>query len=183
MDRSVLSNDALARVLALRDLSDPAEGPTRDAARHRRADRSDPSNVDRRSDVVHRGPRIVEVAEKLRPSRVRARRHRARDARYSRYVDCDEDAPIAYVALIPAVLEEIARSERSAPFDRVVVCPGIVYRRDSIDRLHCGEPHQIDIWWMRRRMSGEKPLGADDLDAPHRWRCHARSGFRERRCS
>src|SRR5260370_254211 len=24
--------------------------------------------------------------------------------------------------------------------------PGLVYRRDAIDRPHVGEPHQVDIW-------------------------------------
>jgi phenylalanyl-tRNA synthetase alpha chain len=26
------------------------------------------------------------------------------------------------------------------------VLPGLVYRRDAIDRLHVGEPHQVDVW-------------------------------------
>jgi hypothetical protein len=26
------------------------------------------------------------------------------------------------------------------------VCPGLVYRRDVVDRLHIGEPHQTDYW-------------------------------------
>jgi phenylalanyl-tRNA synthetase alpha chain len=30
------------------------------------------------------------------------------------------------------------------------VCPGLVYRRDVVDRLHIGEPHQIDIWIARQ---------------------------------
>ena len=31
------------------------------------------------------------------------------------------------------------------------MCPGIVYRRDAIDRLHTGTPHQVDIWRVARR--------------------------------
>jgi phenylalanyl-tRNA synthetase alpha chain len=34
-----------------------------------------------------------------------------------------------------------------------------VWRRDAIDRLHCGEPHQVDLWRIRR---GE-PLGREAL--------------------
>ncbi|MGK5678933.1 hypothetical protein [Actinoplanes sp. URMC 104] len=30
--------------------------------------------------------------------------------------------------------------------DVLIACPGIVYRRDSIDRLHTGTPHQLDLW-------------------------------------
>jgi phenylalanyl-tRNA synthetase alpha chain len=32
------------------------------------------------------------------------------------------------------------------PDDVLLVCPGLVYRRDAIDRLHTGEPHQCDLW-------------------------------------
>jgi phenylalanyl-tRNA synthetase alpha chain len=39
------------------------------------------------------------------------------------------------------------------------VCPGLVYRRDTIDRLHSGEPHQLDLWRIRRG----RRLGAEDL--------------------
>jgi phenylalanyl-tRNA synthetase alpha chain len=30
------------------------------------------------------------------------------------------------------------------------VCPGLVYRRDVVDRLHVGEPHQTDFWIVRQ---------------------------------
>ena len=32
----------------------------------------------------------------------------------------------------------------------IVACPGVVYRRDSIDRLHSGTPHQLDLWRVSR---------------------------------
>jgi phenylalanyl-tRNA synthetase alpha chain len=34
--------------------------------------------------------------------------------------------------------------------DRLIVCPGLVYRRDVVDRLHVGEPHQADFWIVRQ---------------------------------
>jgi phenylalanyl-tRNA synthetase alpha chain len=34
--------------------------------------------------------------------------------------------------------------------DVLLVCPGLVYRQDVIDRLHAGEPHQVDLWRIRR---------------------------------
>jgi phenylalanyl-tRNA synthetase alpha chain len=30
--------------------------------------------------------------------------------------------------------------------DGLLILPGLVYRRDVIDRLHVGEPHQVDLW-------------------------------------
>src|SRR5262249_46179656 len=58
-------------------------------------------------------------------------------------------------AMIPGAL---AALDKAAP-DTLLVCPGIVYRRDTIDRLHTGEPHQADLWRVRRG----PPLGRDDL--------------------
>ena len=46
-------------------------------------------------------------------------------------------------AAIPSLLME-------TDHDRLIVCPGIVYRRDVVDRLHVGEPHQVDLWIAKR---------------------------------
>jgi phenylalanyl-tRNA synthetase alpha chain len=48
----------------------------------------------------------------------------------------------------------------SAPEDVLVCAPGLVYRRDAIDRLHVGEPHQLDLWRITAR-----PMQAPDLEA------------------
>jgi phenylalanyl-tRNA synthetase alpha chain len=40
----------------------------------------------------------------------------------------------------------------------LLVCPGITYRRDSIDRLHTGTPHQLDLWRVTRGRVGEGHL-------------------------
>lgn len=45
------------------------------------------------------------------------------------------------------------------PDDVLLICPGITYRRDAIDRLHTGTPHQLDLWRISRH-----PLGEDGLD-------------------
>jgi phenylalanyl-tRNA synthetase alpha chain len=46
---------------------------------------------------------------------------------------------------IPAALKEAALRRR--PGERVMLAaPGITYRRDTRDRWHCAEPHQMDIW-------------------------------------
>jgi phenylalanyl-tRNA synthetase alpha chain len=57
--------------------------------------------------------------------------------------------------MIPAALRALA----AEPVDDVLlVCPGVVYRRDAIDRLHAAAPHQLDLWRITRR-----PLGHADL--------------------
>jgi phenylalanyl-tRNA synthetase alpha chain len=59
--------------------------------------------------------------------------------------------------MIPRALRMIAPARYD---DVVVACPGLTYRRDSIDRLHVGEPHQLDLWRIARRA-----LTRDDLVA------------------
>jgi phenylalanyl-tRNA synthetase alpha chain len=58
--------------------------------------------------------------------------------------------------MVPPLLAELAGSKHC---DVLLACPGMVYRRDCIDRLHTGEPHQVDLWRLRRGV----PLGAPDL--------------------
>ncbi|HKU38379.1 MAG TPA: hypothetical protein VJR89_09540 [Polyangiales bacterium] len=72
----------------------------------------------------------------------------ARDARYSRYVCESALLRTQTSAMIPPLLRRIAAQP---PDDALLVCPGVVYRRDSIDRLHSGEPHQLDVWRVSRR--------------------------------
>lgn len=82
----------------------------------------------------------------------------ARDVRYTRYVSDRLLLRTQTSASIPGALERLALSD-SKP-DWLIACPGMVYRRDAIDRLHTGEPHQLDLWRVRR---GE-PLAAGDLE-------------------
>jgi phenylalanyl-tRNA synthetase alpha chain len=82
----------------------------------------------------------------------------ARDARYTRYLCEGALLRTQTSAVIPPLLRERAAAGEARP-DLLLACPGLVYRRDAIDRLHTGEPHQIDLWRLRRGA----PLGADDL--------------------
>jgi phenylalanyl-tRNA synthetase alpha chain len=63
-------------------------------------------------------------------------------------------------AAIPPALDALARDPGWR--DVVLVCPGMVYRRESIDRHHVGEPHQVDLWRIRR---GGGALGDVELRA------------------
>jgi len=83
----------------------------------------------------------------------------ARDARYTRWLGRDVLLRTQTSALIPPTLDELAGDRDWR--DLLLVCPGLVYRRDCIDRHHVGEPHQVDLWRIRR---GEA-LGRADLHA------------------
>jgi len=84
----------------------------------------------------------------------------ARDARYTRWIGPGVLLRSQTSAAIPPVLDELARDPTWR--DVVIACPGLVYRRECIDRDHVGEPHQVDLWRIRR---GGGPLGDGDLRA------------------
>ena len=85
-----------------------------------------------------------------------------REARYTRYLSDSRMLRSHSSAMIPPALRQLARDQREqrAPGDVLLVCPGMVYRRDAIDWQHSGTPHQLDLW----RISREVMTGAD-LDA------------------
>ena len=139
MSRNVISPEALERALSLRDLSDPAQGPHA---------------------IQLLLTAIVSALEREWGCEVRWRRASpivtvadnydalgyppdgaARDERYTRYVTEHTLLRTQTSAMVPPLLRAL-----SPGADVLLVCPGLVYRRDSIDRLHTGEPHQADLW-------------------------------------
>lgn len=84
----------------------------------------------------------------------------ARDARYTRWIGPGVLLRTQTSAVIPPALDELARDPSWR--DVVIVGPGLVYRRDCIDRHHVGEPHQVDLWRVRR---GGAALGDEELRA------------------
>jgi phenylalanyl-tRNA synthetase alpha chain len=141
-----LTPDALAADLAVHDLTDPAGGPHAiqlivDAVLAAVTARW-PGEL-----IIDRGDRIVAVADnydRLGYSPGAA----ARDGRYSRYVDDRRMLRSQTSALVPPALRGLAATGRT---EAIVACPGMVYRRDTIDRLHTGTPHQLDVWLVAER--------------------------------
>jgi phenylalanyl-tRNA synthetase alpha chain len=154
--RPTLSADALRRALAVRDLTDPSQGPHAVQLVLDRVLSALAGEWGCRVAVERAGP-IVTVADnydRLRYPPDAA----ARDARYTRYVSALEVLRSQTSAMVPPALSRLAR-DPAGPADVLLACPGVVYRRDSIDRLHSGEPHQVDLWRIRR---GAR-LGVRDL--------------------
>jgi phenylalanyl-tRNA synthetase alpha chain len=142
------------RDLDVRDLSDPAEGAH---AIQILIDRAVAGLGRAWGAEVRwcRGPRIVPVADNYDRLGY-ASEAVTREARYTRYVDATHVMRSHSTAMIPPALRRLS----SAPGDDVLlVCPGIVYRRDAIDWQHTGTPHQLDLWRITRR-----PVGSADLD-------------------
>jgi phenylalanyl-tRNA synthetase alpha chain len=157
---TVLSPAQLEQDLAIADLTDPAGGPhaiqliAATAVSALAAAWSGPAGPD--CEVRWwRGPRIVSIADNYDslgydPADV------TRAARYTRYVDHTRMLRSHTTALVPAALRQAAADQ---PADVLLACPGITYRRDAIDRLHAGAPHQLDLWRISRRS-----LDIGDLD-------------------
>ncbi|HEX8865317.1 MAG TPA: hypothetical protein VF821_06620 [Lentzea sp.] len=128
--------DELVRALNVRDLSDPAQGPH--AMQLLIADLE--ATLDNPLEVRHHP--LVPVEHNYEhlgypPDAI------TRDARYTRYVSETCMLRSHTTAMIPPAL-------KVAKPDVTLVCPGLVYRRDTVDRLHTGTPHQLDVWRVSR---------------------------------
>jgi len=156
----MLATEPLISALAIRDLSDPARG--RHAMQLLLAAVVDALAARWGCEVVvHRAPPIVSARDNYDrlyypPDAV------SRDRRYSRWIARDVLLRTQTSAMIPPALDSLAaRGDADGWRDVLLVCPGVVYRRDVIDRHHVGEPHQVDLWRIRR---GGATLGDADLD-------------------
>ena len=168
---SCLDPVQLQRDLGLRDLSDPAEGPhaIQILIGQAVAGLGRTWNCEVR---WCRGPRIVPVADNYDRLGYPAQAI-TRDARYTRYVDAGHMLRSHSSAMVPPALRRLARQPGD---DVLLVCPGIVYRRDAIDWQHTGAPHQLDLWRITPRAMRDTDmdqmiavlLGALTPGLPHR---------------
>jgi phenylalanyl-tRNA synthetase alpha chain len=147
MSIPAISKAELIRALSLRDLTDPAAGPHAMQQLLAAIYAALPAPVHE-----HRASPIVSIADNYDrlgypPDGA------ARDARYTRYVCATAMLRTQTSAMSPPLLRTLA-----PPDDVVLACPGLVYRRDLIDRLHVGEPHQLDLWRIARRALNESDL-------------------------
>lgn len=155
----MLATEPLIAALAIRDLSDPARG--RHAMQLLLAAVVDALAARWGCEViVHRAAPIVSARDNYDrlyypPDAV------SRDRRYSRWIARDVLLRTQTSAMIPPALDSLAARGDASWRDVLLVCPGVVYRRDVIDRHHVGEPHQVDLWRIRR---GGATLGDADLD-------------------
>ena len=157
-----LSPEQLRRDLAVRDLSDPSDGAhaIQDIASRAVAALSRAWDCEVR---WCRGPRIVHVADN-NDRLGYAAQSVTREARYTRYVDAGRMLRSHSSAMVSPALRQLAAEPEvstgsGAARDVLLVCPGVVYRRDAIDWQHTGTPHQLDLWRITSR-----PMTGRDLD-------------------
>ena len=146
-----LSPAQLQTTLATRDLSDPGEGQ-----------HAIQILTDRAVEALSRawscevrwcpGPKVVPVADNYDRLGYAADAI-TREARYTRYVSTEEMLRSHSSAMVPPALRRLAQDQlaRDPGDDVLLVCPGMVYRRDAIDWQHSGTPHQLDLWRITRQ--------------------------------
>ncbi|GGU37942.1 PheS-related mystery ligase SrmL [Lentzea flava] len=136
--------EELVHALNVRDLTDPAQGPhaMQLLIAELTAALDSPEEVRHHPlvPVEHNYEHLGYPADAI-----------TRNARYTRYVSETCMLRSHTTAMIPPAL-------RHATPDVTLICPGLVYRRDTVDRLHTGTPHQLDVWRISRQ-----PERLDDL--------------------
>lgn len=78
-----------------------------------------------------------------------------RASRYTRYVSSSVMLRSHTTAAIPAALRALSHDGVD---DQLIAVPGLVHRRDVVDRTHVGEPHQLDLWRVSQRWLSEADL-------------------------
>jgi len=152
----LLDASDVRRSLSVRDLTDQARGP------HAMQILLD-GIVEALRDawgcevLIHRESPIVSVEENYDALHYPPE-GASREARYTRYLNGRTILRTQTSVMIPGLLRRLAR-RRDPWSDVLLVCPGLTYRRDTIDRLHTGEPHQVDLW----RIKKGPALCVDDL--------------------
>lgn len=146
MKKETMSPERLKASLAVPDLTDPRNGI--------HAINIVTSNVKRALEKTYSGVVVEEVRSNpevsskenfddlLFPSD-----NAGRSSRYTRYVTEDTVLRTHTSSAIPSWLKKASRDGVS---DTIVVLPGMCYRRDVVDKIHCGEPHQMDVWRIKR---------------------------------
>ncbi len=159
---TLLSPRDLEVALELRDLSDPAGGPHAMQSLLDDVLAALSSTWSCSLDVQRRRP-LVSVEDNYDRLGYAAA-DVTRDARYSRYAAETVMLRSHTTAGVPPALRALARTTAvEADVDVLLALPGVCYRRDSIDRLHVGTPHQVDLWRIVTTGSAGRRLDAEDL--------------------
>jgi phenylalanyl-tRNA synthetase alpha chain len=140
----LMTADQVRAALSVRDLTDPNHGPH---AMQLLLDEIEQAVAEWAGLPVrrHRGSPVVPTADNYDRLGYPADAV-ARDARYSRYLRPDLMLRAHTTAMIPPLLNHLDG-------EALLSCPGMCYRRDAIDRQHVGQPHQLDLWLIRKGLS------------------------------
>lgn len=74
---------------------------------------------------------------------------------YTKYVSDTKLFRTQMTALIPPALMSLNSADKN---NHLLLAPGMVYRRDVVDRTHVGQPHQMDVWFLSKEPQSRKDL-------------------------
>ena len=159
MKKEIMSKEKLAASLAISDLSDPANGIHAvnlmlEKLRLYFVDKT--KNAGWPMPEIRRSSPITSIENNF-DRLLFPVDNATRSSIYTRYISEDLILRGHTASIIPDILEGLPSRNIT---DYLVFCPGICYRRDIVDKVHCGEPHQLDIWRIRK---GEPRFGRKDL--------------------
>jgi phenylalanyl-tRNA synthetase alpha chain len=140
----LMTADQVRAALAVRDLTDPNQGPHAMQLLLAEIEQavSEWAGLPVRR---HRGNPVVPVADNYDRLGYPADAV-ARDERYSRYLRPDLMLRAHTTAMIPPLVDGLDG-------EALLSVPGLCHRRDAIDRQHVGQPHQLDLWLVRKGLS------------------------------
>jgi len=146
MQKEIISPERLAVSLAIPDLTDPRNGIHAinliiDKIYHCLS-----SKARWPAPEIRRSSPITSVAKNYDRLRFPID-NPGRSSRYTRYISNDSILRTHTSEMIPDILDELKEKK---VYDYLVMCPGICYRRDVVDKTHNGEPHQMDVWRIKK---------------------------------
>ena len=159
MKKEIMSKEKLAASLAISDLSDPANGihaVNLMLEKLRLYFVNKAENIGWPMPEIRRSSPITSIENNF-DRLLFPVDNATRSSIYTRYISEDLILRGHTASIIPDILEGLPSRNIT---DYLVFCPGICYRRDIVDKVHCGEPHQLDIWRIRK---GEPRFGRKDL--------------------
>ncbi|MCO1654398.1 PheS-related mystery ligase SrmL [Pseudonocardia humida] len=144
---ATLAPPDISAALSVRDLTDPAQGPH--AVQALLSAAVDALAGRWRCAVEVRRPSPLVAVEDNYDRLGYDPTAATRAGRYSRYVSDTVMLRSHTSAGVPPALRALA-ARPDSPADVLLVLPGLTYRRDVVDRLHVGTPHQVDLWRITR---------------------------------
>ena len=142
MKKEIMSQDRLAASLAIPDLTDPKNGIHVISLAIDKIYRCLGSKDGWPKPEIRRSSPITSIAKNYDRLRFPIE-NPGRSSRYTRYISEDSILRTHTSEMIPDILDELKGKKID---DYLVMCPGICYRRDVVDKKHCSEPHQMDVW-------------------------------------
>ena len=151
-----ISLEETRRLLNLRDLSNPAEGRHALQMINERVIKA-LENLWQTKSMIYRESPIVSIEDNY--DKIGYPKDGAsRESRYTRYVCNTALLRTMTSAMVPRAIQKV---KTDGDINILLACTGLCYRRDCIDKIHVGEPHQVDYWYL----TNKKVMTLDDLKA------------------